>query len=47
MMQEIAESETDELNRRSQQSEPSEQSELPAREETIVADKYNDFVSKN
>ena len=46
MIQEIAESKTDELNCKTQQSELSEQGELPAREETIVANKYNDFVSK-
>jgi hypothetical protein len=48
MMEKIAEDETEELNHKRQQSEPSEQSELPAGEKTTVDNnKYDDFVSKS
>jgi len=50
MMQEIAESEAEELNRK-KQSERSETSDLPAEERTIIVadthDNYDNFVSKS
>ena len=49
-MQEIAESEAEELNRK-KQSERSETSDLPAEERTIIIvadnDNYDNFVSKS
>jgi len=48
-MQEIAESEAEELNRK-KQSERSETSDLPAEERTIIVadnDNYDNFVSKS
>jgi hypothetical protein len=48
MMQQIADGETEELNRKRQQSEPNEQSGLPAGEETTANNnKYDNFVSKS